>query len=182
MLGHQKGGRVLNAFTKPKSSGMSLIELIIGVAILAIVMGIGAPSFWQWARNIQIKNAAESVTNGIQRARAEAVARNANVAFTLAADSSWTVSVVNPASVIESKPASEGSQNTTLAILPAGATTLTFNNYGVAVPNVPASNALTRVDVTANGGSKNMRVTIGVGGNAKMCDPSLVPGSKPSAC
>ncbi len=161
---------------------MSLIELIIGVAILAIVMGIAAPSFWQWTRNIQIKNAGESILSGIQRARAEAVARNTNVIFSLGADSSWTVEVVAPLTPIDERSATEGSQDTVLAILPGAATSLTFNSYGIAVANADASLPLAQVDITSVGGAKNMRVMIGVGGNARMCDPSLVPGSKPSAC
>ena len=162
---------------------MSLIELIIGVAIMAIVMGLAAPSFFEWARSIQIKNAAESVTSGLQRARAEAVARNTNVIFVLgAADTSWTVSVVAPAAVIETRSGSEGSQDTTRTVLPAGATALTFNNYGIAVANADASPQLAQVDLAAVGTTRNMRVTIGVGGNAKMCDPSLAAGSSPRAC
>jgi type IV fimbrial biogenesis protein FimT len=162
---------------------MSLIEMIIGVAILAIVMGIAAPSFWQWARNIQIKNAAESVLSGIQRARAEAVARNTNVSFTIdVTDAGWAVDVVAPPSQIDARERTEGSQDTTVTILPAVASQLTFNNYGILVPNADGDPAITQLDFAANGGSKSMRVMIGVGGNAKMCDPSLVPGSKPSAC
>jgi type IV fimbrial biogenesis protein FimT len=155
---------------------------MIGVAILAVVMGIAAPSFWEWARNIQIRNAAEAVTNGLQQARAEAVARNTNVAFVLAADSSWSVSVVTPAAVIASRSASEGSQNTTRTVLPVGATTITFSNFGTVVANADASAALTQVDLAGVGGGKSLRVTIGVGGNAKMCDPSLASGSNPRAC
>lgn len=172
----------MNAFTKSKSSGMTIVELMMGIAILAIVLGIAAPSFSQWTRNLQIRNAAEAITNGIQRARAEAVARNTSVAFTLGADSAWTVDVVAPAALIEARAAGEGSQDATRAVLPAGATTITFNNLGIEVANADASPSLTQVDVTAAGGNKNMRVTIGVGGIAKMCDPSLAAGSSPRAC
>ena len=172
----------MNAFSKSKSSGMTIIELMMGIAILAIVLGIAAPSFSQWTRNLQIRNAAEAITNGIQRARAEAVARNTNVSFSLGADSAWTVSVVAPATVIEARSASEGSQDATRTVVPAGATTITFNSLGIEVANADASAALNQVDLAAVGGNKNMRVTIGVGGIAKMCDPSLAAGSSPRAC
>lgn len=134
-------------------------------------------------KNSQIRNAAESITNGMQKARAEAVARNTNVNFILGANAagtitSWTVNQVNPAQVIQSRLSSEGSKDVTRTVLPANATTVTFNNLGQVVDLAP----LTQVDLAAVGGTKAMRVAIGVGGNARMCDPSLVAGSSPRAC
>lgn len=171
----------MNASARATSSGFSLAELLIGVAIMAIVMGLAAPSFLEWARAIQIKNAASSVATGMQRARAEAVARNTNVIFVLGADTSWTVSVVSPVAVIETRSGGEGSQDTTRTITPANATGLTFNNYGLAVPNA-AGTSYSQVDFAAVGSTRSMRVTIGAGGSARVCDPSLVAGSKPAAC
>ncbi|MBU1689587.1 MAG: GspH/FimT family pseudopilin [Gammaproteobacteria bacterium] len=174
----------MNACPKSRHSGFSLIELLIGIAILAILAGIALPSFQTWFKNTQIRNAAESIVNGLQRARAEAVARNTNVAFVLGAGSSWTVSVVAPASVIESRSSSEGSKDVAVTALAADfattATTLTFNNFGGAVASVTS---LTRVNLSALGGTQNLRVEIGAGGsNVRMCDPSLTVGSSPRAC
>lgn len=167
-----------------RPSGFSLVELMIGIAIVGVLLGAAVPSFRAWIQNAQIRNAAESIANGLQKARAEAVARNTNVAFILGAgtDSSWVVSVVTPASAIESRPSTEGSKNVTRTEVPVGATTITFNNFGTVVPNVPASSSLTQVDLLAVGGDKTLRVTIGAGGSTKMCDPSLVAGSGPRAC
>lgn len=190
MLGQKQRGCVLNALPKTKSLGFSLVELMIGIVIMGILAAIAVPSFQTWTRNSQIRNAAESIANGLQKARAEAVARNTNVAFVLGADSSWTVSVVTPASGIESRSANEGSKNVTRTALAADlitpATTITFNNFGTAVANAPVAGVipptLTRIDLTAGGGNQNLRVTIGVGGNARMCDPALATGSSPRAC
>ena len=68
------------------------------------------------------------------------------------------------------------------AALPAGATTLTFNNIGLVIANADATPSLTQVDVSASGGDRTMRVVIGVGGSAKLCDPGLAPGSNARAC
>lgn len=177
MLGREKGRRMLSKLSRSKESGFSLIELMTAVMVLAVLMTIAMPSFRTWLQNTQIRNAAQSITSGIQRARAEAVARNTNVAFVLEDDSSWTINVVNPALEIESRPASDGSQDVTRTVLPSGATTVTFSNLGIVVP---ATDMLTQVDLTATGGTRNLRVTIGAGGNTRMCDPSLTSGS--SAC
>lgn len=172
----------MNASLKPGHRGFSLIELMIGIAIMAILLGVAVPSFQTWLQNIQIRNAAESVANGLQRARAEAVARNTNIAFTLGTNSAWAINVVTPASEIESRLATEGSANVTRTVLPANATTITFNNLGQVAGNADASESLTQVDLAATGGSQNLRVTIGVGGNARMCDPSLTVATNPRGC
>ena len=182
MLSHEKKRGVLNACPIAKSLGVSMVELMVGIVVIGILSGLAMPSFQTWIRNSQIRNATESIANGIQRARAEAVARNTDTAFALGTDSSWTVSVVTPASVIEQRLSNEGSRNVTRTVLPVGATTITFNNLGVVVTNADASASLTQVDLVAVGGSQNLRVTIGVGGNSKMCDPNLASGTSPRAC
>lgn len=168
---------------KKLQTGFSLVELIFAIVMLAVLLAIAMPSFTIWLHNIQIRNAAESILNGIQRSRAEAVTLNSNVEFVLNADSSWTVTRVGiPIPPIESRPASEGSASVTRTVLPAGATTITFNNLGLVIANADASPTLTQVDVAAPEGNRNLRVTIGVGGNARMCNPNLASGSSPTAC
>jgi len=80
--------------------GFTMIELMIGVAILAILFSVAAPSFQTWIQNTQLRTAAESISNGLQLARAEAVRRNTNVIFSLNGatnvDSSWTVACATP--------------------------------------------------------------------------------------
>jgi type IV fimbrial biogenesis protein FimT len=173
---------MLSALIFRKSAGFSLIELMVSVVVLGVLASIAVPSFQAWIRNTQIRNAAESITNGLQRARAEAVSRNTNTSFVMGTDSSWTISVVNPALTIDQRLASEGSKNVTRTVLPNGATTVTFSNVGLVVANADLTNPITQVDLVAAGGSQNLRVTIGTGGNARMCDPNMASGSSPRAC
>jgi len=185
MLAYEKGRFVLT--TLPKSSGFTLIELMIGIAIFGITMTLGVSSYRTWVHNTQIRNAAESIQNGIQRARAEAVKRNTNVAFTLGTNSSWVISVVNGGEVVESRSSGEGSKNVNRTVLPAGATAVTFSNLGSVVnPNPDGSATLTQVDldssVLAAADSRDLRITLGLGGIVRMCDPNLAAGSSPRAC
>lgn len=75
--------------------GVSLIELLVGIAIIVIAVALGAPSFTEWIYNSQIRSTAESVQNGLQLARAEAVRRNTVVRFQLTTtlDNTCTVDV-----------------------------------------------------------------------------------------
>lgn len=174
-----------------------MVELMVGVVIVGILASLAMPSFKQMLRNFEVRNAAESITNGLQRARAEAVARNANMQFVLGTyptctqtGTSWIVDYeVKPVLTdppIDSRCSSEGSRNVTvnaLALdLATPATTITFNNFGQPKVGVPTSAQLGQIDLTAVGATQNMRVTIQAGGAARTCDPSLAPGSSPRAC
>lgn len=176
---------MLSAFIKPRHTGFSLIELLIGITIMAILAGLAMPSFNAWLQNSQIRNAAESIQNGLQRARAESVGRNTDVEFVLGAGSSWVVKLAGGAD-IESRSSNEGSKDVTVTVTPAGATTVTFNNFGgVKAANADASAPFSQVEldssVLAAADSKELRVTIGLGGNIRMCDPNA-PVSSPRAC
>lgn len=175
---------MLNAKLKSGHLGFTLVELLIGITIMAIVLAVAMPSFNTWIVNTKIRTTAESVANGLQRARAEAVARNTNVSFVLGTGTNWTVNVVSPASVLESRYSAEGSTGVTPTVSPAGATTVTFNNLGLIVTNADASASILKVDFAAVGGNQNLRVVIGVAGAGltRVCDPNLATGSSPRAC
>jgi type IV fimbrial biogenesis protein FimT len=83
--------------------GVSLVELLVGLTIVAILLGTGVPSFFNWIQNTQIRTAAESIQSGLQLARSEAVRRNASIRFQLtdtmtsacivsAAGTNWVIS------------------------------------------------------------------------------------------
>jgi len=168
--------------------GVTLIELLVAVVIMAIVMAVGAPSFNQWVQNSQIKNAAGSIIDGLQLARAEAVRRNQNVQFMLGTASSWTVGCVTTAtdcpSTIESRSASDGSTN---AQVSADQSTIVFNGLGRVTPapastiNVDVTNPTGGACVAASGTMRCLRVEVGIGGQVRMCDPSLAS-TDPKGC
>ncbi len=78
--------------------GFSLIELIVGMVILGVLLSLAMPGFSNWLRNARVRTAAESVQNGLQLARAEAVRRNTDVRFSLVSttDDTCTVAVRDP--------------------------------------------------------------------------------------
>jgi type IV fimbrial biogenesis protein FimT len=82
--------------------GVSLIEMAITLAIIALLYAISAPSFTTWIGNVQIRTATESIQNGLQLARAEAIRRNSPVMFWLTSQTApqagdWLVGCSNPA-------------------------------------------------------------------------------------
>jgi type IV fimbrial biogenesis protein FimT len=180
---------MLNTFTTHKSSGFSLIELMIGIAIFAITMTMGISSYRVWIQNTQVRNAAQSVLNGLQRARSEAIKNNLNVTFLLGSGtkSDWAVNYTDANGVpvvVESRSSNEGSKNVDRTVMPTGALGITYSSLGTAVPN-PAN--LTQVylhsTTTSVTDSRNLVININAIGNTQMvtCNPNL-PTSSTGAC
>lgn len=144
--------------------GFTLIELMVGIAVFAFVMAMGAPSFSTWIQNGQIRTATEAIQNGIHLARAEAVRRNVPVRFQLTdtltnacalstSGSNWVVSLDAAAGlcneapsadlaaptaprVIQSRAGGEGSANAAIA---ADQSSIVFNGLGRVTP-IPGGN------------------------------------------
>lgn len=156
-----------------KTSGVTLIELLIAIAVLGLVIMLALPSYTTWIQNTQIRNAVESLANGIKLARAEAVRRNVNVNVIVGPGANWDVRVVNPDVQIQSY-ASEGAASA--AVNTGGLTRITFNGLGRVVnPNpIGGSAPITQIDVDSSvnpADSRELRITIGAGGNVRTCDP-----------
>lgn len=169
--------------------GVSLLELMIGLAIIGLLTGMALPSYKAWLQNTQIRNAAEATRNGLQLARAEAVRTNQRVRFTLGTASDWTVQFDISGATIQSRPSGEGSRNVTVAATPTGATTLTFNGLGRVVANGDGSASASQLDFTVptiilpSSDARNLRVTVdNPGGQIRMCDPNLTIAGDPRGC
>lgn len=160
-------------------AGFSMIEMMIAVAILAIVTAVALPSYTKFIANTQIRSTAESIKNGLQLARAEAVKRNAQVTFTLADDTSWELGCTivdddNCPAVIQSKAANEGSAGNINVEL-QDSDNIVFTSLGTVAPIV---GQLSQIDIDhetlASDDTRNLRVMIGAGGNIRMCDPNIL--------
>jgi type IV fimbrial biogenesis protein FimT len=155
--------------TRPVA-GFSLVEMMTALVVIGILFMVGLPSLATWMQNTQLRNSAESVVNGLQLARNEAVRRNRTVQFSLvdtldascalsAAGTSWVVSVDDPAGLCDAAPGdtvppqivqkgggAEGSPNAVVAAV--GASRVTFNGLGRIWTAVGAPASFTQVDIT----------------------------------
>ena len=64
-----------------RQSGFTLVELMVTIAIAAILLGLGVPSFRTLIENNRIAAASNDVVTGLQFARSEAVKRALLVSF-----------------------------------------------------------------------------------------------------
>jgi type IV fimbrial biogenesis protein FimT len=205
LLDYQKRRHML---ARQSQNGVTLIELLIGIVIVSMMLALGMPSFSSMIQNAQVRGAAESVMNGLQSARNEALRRNVNVRFTLTDTTgriAWTVECVVattdcPAGPILSASSSDSGANARVGIsttspIPAYTTALasgaglssgagvTFNSLG----SIPAANIgtdITRIDVTnsAMSDARRLVIVLGIGGLIRMCDPLLALSANPQGC
>lgn len=193
-----------------RQRGVTLVEMMIGIAIVAITLAMGVPAFSQWIQTAQNRTAAESVLNGLQLARAEAIKRNALVRFNLTDATglvAWNVGCVIVTSdcpaMIQRRAGEEGGSGARTGVstdalaspapatqfstaiapgsgLPAG---VSFDALGRA-PDVNTGVDVTRIDITSATSSEARRYVVFVGpsGQIRMCDPALPFASNPQGC
>ncbi|MCC7546497.1 MAG: GspH/FimT family pseudopilin [Burkholderiales bacterium] len=155
--------------------GVTLIELMIALVIVAMLILVAMPSFSAWMANAQIRNAAEAILNGMQFARTQAIQFNTAVQFELTGETIWTVSRVSDGEELQRR-VEEGSANATSITQPDAATILTFNGMGWIIANDDGSDSITQVDVDSSldiDGERPLRITVTPGGSLKMCDPAV---------
>lgn len=171
------------------------VMTILGIALVAVAPGIGTQ-----LRNAQIRNAADAMMAGIQRARTEAIRRNERVRFSLVSDlsdscalsasaGSWIVSLDDPAGNCDSPPgddsapriiavhsAADGNASAkvtaTRADFATAATSITFNAFGRPVD----TNQMARLEFTSvvsASDNRNYRVEISPSGGVRMCDTQV---------
>lgn len=189
--------------------GISLIEVIVALAILGIVMALVAPSAGTWIANTRLRNAADSVLNGVQSARLEALKRNRLVSFRLSdADSTaWEVCLydqatdacsADPGAILASKSAVEASEDARVGIDTAMSDAVAALAPGAGVPAMATFDSFGRLATT--GGTPNIQrvdvrnpklgaaderrlvIYISLGGQIRMCDPKLVQANNPQGC
>ena len=176
--------------------GISLLEAVIGMAIMATLVAASAPGFSTFMQNRTLRNAADATANGLNLAKAEAVRRNTAVQFNLGPGTAWSLGCVTQTGIMDATGADTcpatiqsytgGSGDSVVAVtavsgnggvLPAQGSVV-FNGFGLVPAALAQGNV--QVDFTSKQGScvaqggnvRCLRVNVSAGGQIHECDPS----------
>lgn len=127
----------------PRPNGFTLVEMIVVVAIMALLAALATPSMLGWVRNNKIRTVSDSLQNALRQAQTEATRRNRQVVFSLtdnspttttytakANGSNWAISTVVPADT-----------GTTATLVEAGILLNVGSNVAITGPTTPSNTA-----------------------------------------
>ena len=77
--------------------GFTIIELLVGITLLAVLMGLGVPALGTYLQNSKLASAAASYYSGVQAARTEAIRRNVTTQFVMTDTPIETADIANAA-------------------------------------------------------------------------------------
>lgn len=190
-----------------KQRGFTIIEAVVVVVIAGLLLAAALPSAGTWIRNSRIRTAAESISNGLMKARNEAVRLNQPVSFYLVSDadpvsmtdacalssssSGWVVSATSPAGLcatdaakfVAQRPPGDTATGIVVAAVDTlnnGASTVTFNGYGQLANASPVS--CVRVSNPSDAATRALNVAVNPGGQIRMCDPAVTDNNDPRKC
>ena len=183
-----------------REKGMTLIELMVTITVLAILLAFGLPSFQSWNGNLEIRNVAQSIQDGLRQAQLEASKRNIQVDFVMTADdlistpnnasptpsntgTSWVIREVGSSAntFIQGKSRKDGSTSTSITVITPSPSSsfsgvISFDGLGRTTLASPVV-----LQVSSTKGDRPLRIQISVGGKVRMCNPNFAAGD-PQAC
>ena len=191
-----------------RSRGITLVELMVAVALLAILLKLAAPGFANWTSNARVRTVSDTLQNGARTAQAEAVRRNRQVVFFLTNDTACNTGIGSNSNggrwQIRTVPLVAGDpvvavQCGTLADFGAGVSitgpqAICFNSAGRQVANanpgptgaactLAADGAASQYDINSTTSTRPLRVLVALGGQVRQCDPGRVLGAgNPDGC
>lgn len=166
----------MNTSKHPCRSGFTLIELMVVIALVAIILSLAVPSFREMIARNKLEGVAGEFITDLQYTRSEAVARNANL--TVSVGAAGTCYTAHPAAVAcncqNASPCATATDNIK---------TVSFANTGVVgTASVdfefePVRGSLNGVldkvvTLTSNVGGASLQAEVLAVGRVKTCSPS----------
>ena len=196
---------MLISIYRSPAQGFSLVELIITMAVAAVLLTISTISFAGWIANAKVRTVAEVLQNALRLAQTEALKRSRQTAFLLTAGAptlgatpsatgtNWVVQVLpivsaEPPAYVQGGNLREQSSG---VIITATAAQICFNSAGRLVTNLqtgtgtdcmaPASDLL--YTISKAGADRDLKIKLSPAGKIRMCDAAkILSVANPDGC
>lgn len=184
-----------------REAGVTLLELMVAMTIMAILLTIAMPSFSTYLANTQLRAVADNLHAGLQGARMEAIKGNRNTAFLVFdSDNNWVTydtsativtgnvcgSTSTPASNQIQRSCSENKGATLNPDPTATVVKVSFDSQGRASTGSWTTNGCTNNSsgnsvpsgysagllITVPSATNQLCILVGAGGQTRLCDPN----------
>ena len=142
-----------------KDSGFTMTELMVTIAVVAILASLAIPNFFAWLPNYRLKSGAEEIQSVLQLARFTAIKENATatVLFDIA-NESYRASVAGQTFRRGQMPAGIDINSAAFG----GGTFVQFNNQGYTMNNTDGTAQV------RNSSGKTKTITVSITGNSRI--------------
>jgi type IV fimbrial biogenesis protein FimT len=188
--------------------GFTLVELMVTIALVALLLGLAGPAFSLWMRNAQVRTVADALQNGTRLAQAEAVRRNRQMVFFLTNATGCTTAITPAANgafwSIRTVPLVAGETaevvqcgnlaDRAAGVAISGPKLICFNSMGRQTANADPGfgtgdpctldpSGVSQYDLSVTGSDRPLRVLVALGGQVRMCDPAkALSSTSPDGC
>lgn len=203
--------RASGHLTVASRRGFTLVELMVTVSLVTLLLMISIPSFTGMLRNGQVRTIADSLQNGLRLAQSEAIRLNRQTVFSLtnaqpgpdsaAAENgaNWAIHTVlrttdGAAAKHEFLQGGALSSSTAGVKITDGPVAICFSSNGRQIANddpgvtgatcvVDGAKPLVFYNISREGADRQLRVTISLNGQVRMCDPDKTfSAANPDGC
>ena len=176
-------GKAISPSVKMKIRGLTLMEVMVTVAIMAILLVLAVPSFNSFLVRGRLTGAAEALAQDLQLAKSEALRRNAEVRFSFSSGSPWCYGSIASSTACNCTTASACTLRQVDGSAYAGVTMAMPNptfadNTAIFTARQGLANAGTVEFTHPNAGT--LRVSLGAAGQVSICSTSGGLGHHPA--
>jgi len=191
--------------SRARSRGFTLVELMVTITLFALLLSLAYPSYTRFIQDAQLRSAAESVLNGLQLARAEAIRRNTTIRFQLlntlnsasvTGGTDWSVmaATATTPTVFDQQVQTrrDSATSSTARASVSTAVSATAASPGTGMPasidftgmgRLSTATTARQIDVTGSTSSaRRLAIVLTPGGDVRLCDPALSIATNPQGC